>query len=75
MIIFGLFAAHGLWCIKQDGALAGTFSSFLVSTRGEDIDRVVLNASDLDAVKGVAVTYAKPGAFEVVAYSMSKGVA
>jgi hypothetical protein len=41
LIIFGVFAAHGLWCIKQEGAVDSTFSNFLVSTRGEDIDRAV----------------------------------
>lgn len=75
LFIFGLFAAHGLWCIRRDGTADSTFSSFLVSTRSKDFDRVVSNAGDLDAVKDVAVTYTKHGAFEVVADSVSKKVA
>jgi len=75
LFVFGLFAAHGLWCIKQDGAVDNTFMSFLVSTRNEDFDRAVSNAGDLDTVKGIAVTYGKNGVFEVVADSINKMVA
>jgi hypothetical protein len=75
LFVFGLFAAHGLWCIKQDGAVDNTFLNFLVSTRSEDFDRAISNAADLDTVKGIAVTYAKNGAFEVVTDSISKMMA
>jgi hypothetical protein len=75
LLVFGLFAAHGLWCIMQDGTVESTFMNFLVSTRGEDFGRAVTNAGDIDAMKGIVVTYAKSGGFEVVADSTSKMVA
>jgi hypothetical protein len=75
LFVFGLFAAHGLWCIIQGGTVESTFMNFLVSTRGEDFDRAVTNAGDIDKMKGIVVTYAKSGGFEVVVDSMSQTVA